>query len=281
MLALHYGRAMLIPVIWVPIAASAQPAFTLPPPPFALPLLPSLSGDWTVMLGVGGQMEPDFEGAKRYTLNPVPIFSIHRAGSPDRFRSPFDSSGLTLFDFDGFHAGPVGKFVAARTASSYTELNGLGDVKAAFQLGGFVEYFPADWLRARAEIRQGIGGETGLTADLSSDVIVPLSQQWTISGGPRFTLETTAAAAPYFSITPVQAMASGLPTFNAKGGPHSAGAGTQVRYQFNPQWEAHSYVEYSHLLGDAASSPLVKLRGSPNQATVGIGVSYSFDVRVR
>jgi MipA family protein len=281
MLALRYGHAVLIVVIWAPIAASAQPAFTLPPPPSTLPLLPSLSGDWTVMVGVGGQMQPDFEGSKRYTPSPVPIFSIHRAGSPDRFRSPLDNAGLTLFDFGGFHAGPVGKFVGARTATTYPELNGLGDVKPAFQLGGFLEYFPVDWLRARAEIRQGIGGEKGLTTDLSSDLVVPLSQQWTISGGPRFTLDTTAATAPYFSITPLQTLNSGLPTFNAKGGAHSTGAGTQVRYQINPQWEAHSYVEYSRLLGDAALSPLVTLRGSPNQAIAGVGVSYSFDVRVR
>ncbi|MBO0755766.1 MAG: MipA/OmpV family protein, partial [Bradyrhizobiaceae bacterium] len=233
------------------------------------------------MVGVGGEMQPDFEGAKRYSLHPIPIFSIHPAGSPDQFRSPFDNAGLTLLDFGGFHAGPVGKFVRARTASTRTELGGLGDVKAAFQLGGFLEYFPLDWLRTRAEIRQGIGGETGLTADLSSDLVVPLSQQWTISGGPRFTLETAAANAPYFSVIPVQAMNSGLPAFNAKGGPHAVGAGTQVRYQFNRQWEAHSYVEYSRLLGDAASSPLVTLRGSPNQAIAGVGVSYSFDVRVR
>jgi outer membrane protein len=281
MLGLLYGRAVVIAVISAPIAASAQPAFTLPPPPSTLPLLPSLSGDWTVMLGIGGQMQPDFEGAKRYTPSPVPIFSIHRAGSPDQFRSPFDNAGLTLFDFGAFHAGPVGKFVEARTAANYTELNGLGDVKAALQLGGFLEYFPVDWLRTRAEIRQGIGGETGLTADLSSDLVVPLTEQWTISGGPRFTLETTAATAPYFSVSPVQAMNSGLPAFNARGGLNSAGAGAQVRYQFNPQWEAHSYVEYSRLLGDAALSPLVKLRGSPNQLIVGIGASYSFDLRVR
>jgi outer membrane protein len=280
MLGLHFGRAMLTAAIWVPVAASAQPVFTLPPPPIS-PAFLSPSGDWTVMLGVAGQMQPDFDGAKHYTLNPVPIFSIHRAGSPDRWRSPLDSSGLTIFDFDGFHAGAAFKSVNKRTASSYAELNGLGDVKRTYQLGGFVEYFPVDWFRARAEIRQGIGGETGLTADLSSDVIVPLSQQWMISGGPRFTLETTAATAPFFSITPVQSMASGLPTFNASGGPHSVGAGTQLHYRFNPQWEAHSYVEYSRLLGDAAASPLVKQRGSPDQATVGIGVSYSFDVRVR
>ena len=52
------------------------------------------------------------------------------------------------------------------------------------------------------------------------------------------------------------------------------------RYQITPRWEAHYYVEYDRLLGGAAASPLVQLRGSPNQVTVGLGASYSFDVRV-
>jgi MipA family protein len=43
----------------------------------------------------------------------------------------------------------------------------------------------------------------------------------------------------------------------------------------------HAYVEYERLLGDAAKSPLVTLRGSPNQTTVGIGASYAFDFKIR
>jgi MipA family protein len=281
MLHLRRGVAALVALLACPFAALAQPAFTLPAPPFTLPFLPSPSHDWTVTLGVEGQLQPDFEGAKHDLLSPVPIFSIHGAGSPERFRSPRDSAGITLLDYEGFLAGPVFKYVPARTASKYSELNGLGDVKAAYEFGGFVEYFPTEWFRARAELRQGFGGQGGFTADLSGDVIVPLSQQWTISGGPRLTIENTPALSPYFSVDAMQALASGLPTYNAKGGFHSTGAGAQLRYQFNPQWEAHSYLEYERLLGSAASSPLVQQRGSPNQVTVGLGVSYSFDVRVR
>ena len=32
---------------------------------------------------------------------------------------------------------------------------------------------------------------------------------------------------------------------------------------------------------DAAASPLVRLLGSRDQTTVGVGVSYSFDVKIR
>jgi outer membrane protein len=264
-----------------PDPASAQTAFTLPAPPFELPLLPSVSGNWTVMVGVGGDYKPDFEGAKRSMFSPVPIFSIRRAGSTEQFRGPRDSASIALIDFGNLRAGPAGKFVSSRKASNYSELNGLGDVKTTVELGGFVEYYPVDWFRTRGELRQGIGGHHGVVADLSADVIVPVMQRLTLSVGPRFTWESTSATAPYFGIDAVQAIASGLPAFNAKGGAHSVGAGAQVSYRINPQWEAHAYVEYERLLGDAANSPLVTLRGSPNQTTVGIGASYAFDFKIR
>jgi MipA family protein len=261
--------------------ASAQTAFTLPAPPFELPLLPPVSGNWTVMIGAEGQYRPDFAGANHSLFSPVPIFSIRRAGSVDQFRSPRDNASIALIDFGGLRAGPAGKFVPSRKASSYSELNGLGDVKSAFELGGFIEYFPVDRFRVRNETRNGFGGHQGVVSDFSADFIVPVTRAITVSAGPRFTWESTNAVSPYFSVDTVQAMASGLPVFDAKGGAHSAGAGAQVQYRITPQWEVHSYVEYERLLGDAANSPLVTARGSANQTTVGIGASYSFDVRIQ
>lgn len=262
-------------------SASAQTVFTLPAPPFELPMVPSVSGNWTVMVGVGGEYKPDFEGAKRSMFSPVPIFAIRRAGTTEQFRGPRDSASIALIDFDDLRAGPAAKFVSSRKASSYSELNGLGDVGTTVELGGFVEYYPVDWFRTRGELHQGIGGHHGFVAELSADFIVPVIQRLTLSAGPRFTWESTKAIAPYFGIDAAQALATGLPAFDAKGGAHSYGAGAQVSYRINPQWEVHAYVEYERLLGDAANSPLVTLRGSPNQTTVGIGASYSFDFKIR
>jgi MipA family protein len=261
--------------------ASAQTAFTLPAPPFELPLLPPVSGNWTVMIGAEGQFRPDFEGANRSLFSPIPIFSIRRAGSVDQFRSPRDNASVALIDFGDLRAGPAGKFVSSRKASNYSELNGLGDVKTAFELGGFIEYFPVDWFRVRNETREGFAGHQGVVSDFSADFIVPVTRAITVSAGPRFTWESTKAVSPYFSIDAVQAMATGLSVFDAKGGAHSAGAGAQVKYRINRQWEVHSYVEYDRLLGDAAKSPLVAARGSVNQTTVGIGASYSFDFKIQ
>lgn len=268
-------------MVAIPHAASAQTAFTLPAPPFELPVLPSVSGTWTAMVGVGGEYKPDYEGSKKSMFSPVPIFTIRRAGSADAFRGPRDSASIALIDFGDLRAGPAAKFVSARKSYNYHELNGLGDVKAAVELGGFVEYYPVDWFRVRTEVRQGVGGHHGTVADFSADFIVPVIARLTISAGPRFTWESTQATSPYFGIDAVQAAATGLSIFDAKGGAHSAGVGGQVKYRINPQWEVHTYVEYERLLGDAAKSPLVVARGSVNQTTVGLGASYAFDFRIR
>lgn len=279
--ALRSALAVLGIMVSLPMAASAQTAFTLPAPPFDLPFLPTLSGTWTATIGAEGAYKPDFEGASASMLSPVPIIYVRRAGSADNFRSPRDNASIALIDFGDLRAGPAAKFVSARNQSSNSALYGLGDVNAAFELGGFIEYFPVDWFRLRNEIRAGLGGHHGVVSDFSADFIVPVTRALTISAGPRFTWESTAATSPYFSINEAQAMASGLSVFDAKGGAHSAGVGAQVKYRINPQWEVHSYVEYERLLGDAAKSPLVTVRGSANQTTVGIGASYSFDFKIR
>ena len=261
--------------------AAAQTAFTLPAPPFDLPVLPSLSGSWTATVGIGGEYRPDFQGSKNWMLIPIPIFSVRRAGSMGGFRGPRDGASIALIDFGDLRVGPAAKFVAARNSKDHSELSGLGDVKAAFELGGFVEYYAVDWLRLRGELRQGMGGHRGAVADVSADFIVPLIDRLTISAGPRFTWKSTKAVAPYFGVDAVQSLASGLPVFEAKGGAHSVGFGSQVTYRINPQWEVRAYVEYDKLLGAAADSPLVTRRGSSNQTTVGLGASYSFDFKIR
>jgi len=77
----------------------------------------------------------------------------------------------------------------------------------------------------------------------------------------------------------VQSVNSGLPVYNAGGGFYSWGAGAQARYQWNPTWATYVFVEYERLIGGAGDSPIVTLRGSRDQWQVGLGVTYSFDMR--
>jgi outer membrane protein len=156
----------------------------------------------------------------------------------------------------------------------------LGDVNWAIEVGIFAEYWATDWFRTRVELRRGFIGQNGYIADLSSDFVAPLGNQWSVSGGPRLRLATAAALQPYFGVDATQSVASGLPIFTPKTGLESVGAGGQVKYQWNSKWASRIYVEYQRLVGDAGDSPIVTQRGSPNQVTAGVGLSYSFDFKL-
>ncbi len=258
---------------------SAAIAADLPAATPAQPITsPSHAELWTVTIGVEGRVLPRFDGATSYTVAPIPLFGIRPAGTPAPFDATRDGFGFSIIDIGRFQAGPAFKVDLPRREGSDGDLRGLGNVDWTLEAGAFAQYWVAQWLRARAELRQGIGGETGLTAELTADVVVPLTSQLTMSGGPRMTLEGNAATSPYFSITPTQSIHSGMPVYDAHGGMHSFGAGAKVRYAWSPQWTTHVFVEYERLSGDAANSPLVTLHGSRDQVQTGIGLAYSFDM---
>ena len=267
------GRISLPAVMAVFVFGSAQAQGLLD-------RLPSIPGAWTVTIGAQAKVAPVYEGADKFDVTPLPVFGLRRAGKTARFRAPLDGPAISLIEAGGFHFGPTGKFRKARKADDSDQLRGLGDVDWTVEVGAFAEFWPSDWFRTRAEIRRGFGGHEGIVADLSADAVIPFNERWTLSGGPRASFADTKATVPYFGIDATQSLLSGLPAFNAKGGMHSVGAGLQAIYQWTPQWEVRSYVEYSHLMGDAASSPLVATRGSRDQLTFGVGVSYSFDIKL-
>jgi len=269
------------------IAAAADLPAQAPPPTAPAVYVPP-APDWIVTIGLEGRIIPAWPGAadKKLGWSALPLFSIRKEGTPPDFFGPRDSFGFNIINVGGvFQLGPALQFINQRKASDYAELNGLSDVDYAAQLGVFANFWPAPWLRLRGEVRQGIGGETGVTGDVFLDAVVPIGQ-WTLSAGPRMTLQTTAATSPYFSITQAQAVTATaaqpnlapLSAYHAGGGFYSYGAGTQVQYTFNQTWAVHAFVEYQRLTDSAADSPLVTQRGSPNQLMYGLGATYSFNM---
>lgn len=238
----------------------------------------SRSPDWTLTLGVEGRVLPQFDGSRNSVLRPLPVFRLRRSGTPEQFRSPRDGAGATLIDTPRVKFGPAIKVKLPRKETDDGALGGLGDIGWTVEAGGFAEVWPLEWLRGRVELRQGFGGHEGLVGDLSADLVVPLTDRLTVSGGPRLSAANAAAISPYYSITTAQSAASGLPVYSAGSGLKSWGAGMQFSYRLAPRWRSYWFFEYEQLAGDAAKSPLVTQRGSLNQIQVGIGVTRSFDI---
>src|SRR3974390_1906351 len=143
-------------------------AADLPAPmPAAAPAAPAVP-DWIVTIGGEVRIGPKWAGARDVTFGVLggPLFSVRKVGTPPEYFGPRDSFGFTILDLGQIKIGPAVQIAWPRRASRDTALNGLGDVDFAVQAGAFAEYWPLQWLRLRSEVRQGIGGETGLTGDV-------------------------------------------------------------------------------------------------------------------
>jgi len=244
----------------------------------AVAAAPVAMADWTITLGAEARVLPSYEGSDRAMLQAIPLIDIRRAGTPRRFQSPRDGASIGILESGAFRLGPTAKLQFPRRERDDSDLIGLGNVGWTLEAGGFAEYWPAQWLRSRIEVRQGFGGHHGVVSDISADVVMKASPQLTLSGGPRLALASATALNPYFGITAAQAAASGLAAYSPSGGLRAYGLGAQARYEWTPRWASHFFVEYDRLTGAAANSPLVTLRGNRNQVQVGIGTTYSFDV---
>jgi len=272
-------RALAGLLLLAALPAASHAADLTPVSPSAAPPAANPSKtEWTVEFGFEVRTLPHYQGSSVYGVYPYPLLDVRPAGTPPRFHAPRDGIGYALYDTEKIKAGPVVQVELGRHVKHNPSLAGLGNIGATAEVGGFVDYWPVPWLRARVELRQGFGGHHGIVSDETVDLVVPVGPQWTLSGGPRMTVASHEANAPYFDVNLPQSAASGLPIYDSGSGIRSLGAGGQARYQWNRRWASHGFVEYSRLVGGVGSSPVVTDRGAPDQGMIGFGTTYSFDV---
>lgn len=237
---------------------------------------------WSVTLGGGALYAPTYEGDDRSRLSLLP--SIEVAYGDDFFASVQNGVGYRVINTKALRAGPIaqiafsrdedGQQVFAISGDDTGDLRGLGDVDARFEVGGFVEY-DLGGLTLRAEARQAVSGHQGWVADLGASwsgrsLLSGRPLLWSV--GPRARLVGDEYSEAYFGVTPVQSGASGLPAYESGGGLHAYGLGAALVAPLSRDGRsALVFVAgYDMLTGDAGDSPLVQLRGSQDQASLGL-----------
>jgi outer membrane scaffolding protein for murein synthesis (MipA/OmpV family) len=240
---------------------------------------PAVSDLYIVTLNANLKVEPRFPGSDRFTLLGYPSISLRRAGEPQRFTAPDDGLSFSFLESQFLRFGVVGRYESGRYfGDDRKNLFGLREVKWSVEPGAFVEAWPVEWLRARAEVRYGLHGYEGVVGNLGLDVVQRFGR-FTVSLGPRLAFGDTAFTSAFFSVTPFEAALNGRVTpFRAKGGGTSAGVLGALTYQWSEQWATTLYAGFDRLVGDAGDSPITRRLGSRDQFTVGARLSYSFAI---
>lgn len=239
---------------------------------------PALPPDaWQVQVGGGALVTPEFKGSRDHRTRVLPYVSVRYS---DLFSASVqDGAALNLYRAGGFTLGPAARFRFGQDEEDSSALRGLGDVDPSFEPGIFVNYRRGA-LSARLSVGQDtIGGHGGGVAELSGALTVPVARTPVgpilLSAGPRVSLVTSKVNRAFFGVDPVQSAASALPVYNPSGGLQEIGMNMTVIYPLNRRLSVVGFLGYGRLLGDAADSPLVRERGSPNEVSGGVFMAYS------
>lgn len=276
--------AALIFTASLPSAASAQGE---PPAAQAQGGRPAGPPANSLTIGIGAGVSNRYIGSEDFAPQPFPSieyrFDGGRAIRTSQFGFEVDVTRSRAMDF-----GPIVRINTGRNdfqSANDPAIEALGIVSATVELGGFVamsaplsfsDQGPPDLLvSARASIVQATGGHDGMLIDASIGLVKP-GRKWTFVTSVSATYASGSVQDAFFSINAAGSAASGLNVFDANAGMRDVGLTGVVSYRFAPKWSVTSVINYARLIGDAANSPIVAERGSPNQALFGLNVAYTF-----
>jgi outer membrane protein len=237
----------------------------------------------------GGAIMPDYEGSNDYHLIPAAAVRGKVNGIS------FVTRGLYLYvdlvngsgkvDFD---VGPIAGVRLNRTGKIKDDVvNLLPDRKTAVEVGGFAGVSfkgltnPYDSLGVRLDVVKDVASAHQSTIfSPNLDFSTPLSPTFYVDAMVSADFVSNRFADYYFSVSPAEAVLSGLPAFNAGGGMKNWKAGLLANYSLSGDLRhglsLFGMGYYSRLVGDFKRSPIVSTRGSANQWIGAIGLAYSF-----
>jgi MipA family protein len=244
----------------------------------------------TVTIGAGAAYIPDYEGSDDYRIIPAAAIRGRVSGINFFTRATYlyvdvvpRGSGNLEFD-----AGPIAGVRLNRTGKIKDDfVDALPDRKKAFEIGGFagVTYHgltnPYDALSFRLDVVKDVGNAHESTIFTPTiDFGTPLSRRTYVGASLSAEWAGGGYADYYYSITPADALASGLAPFDADGGFKNWRLGLLVNQSITGDLthglSLFGTGSYSHLSGDFKDSPIVDDRGSASQWLAAVGLAYTF-----
>ena len=230
-------------------------------------------------IGVGPEYRPDYFGSNDYEWVADPEVYV-------KFRNfvflDNDGADLALVGFSGFSFGPSLRVTNDRDESDNVALTGLGDIDHTLELGGFAATKFLDSFLFRFKIRKGVtGGHRGLVVDAAGTALLFRYGPISTSVSANATWVGERYADTYFSITPEQSLASGLPVYDAPRGMRDIGGSFNAYVNIGKRWSLNPYVRYSYIFDDFAETPIIAQFGNRNQYRAGFHLMREFNLQWR
>jgi outer membrane scaffolding protein for murein synthesis (MipA/OmpV family) len=267
---------------------AAAPALAQPTGDAGLPDPNDRSDTFTIALG--GAYVPDYEGSDDSEFTPFAAVRGRVGGMSFFSRGTYLYLDLLARPESGidFDVGPIVGFRRERTGKDKDDfVNDLPERDTAIELGGFAGVTfhgltnPYDALSFRLDVVSDVGGahkSTVFTPNI--DFGTPLSRRTYFGASLSADFVSSRYADYYYSVSPAEGLAAGLPAYDADGGMKnwklSALINQSITGDLTHGFSVFAAGSYSHLLGDIADSPIVDDRGSTSQWQAALGLAYTF-----
>ncbi|AKM06249.1 MipA/OmpV family protein [Pelagerythrobacter marensis] len=248
------------------------------------------SGDW-ITVGAGAVYSTSYDGSDDYVVFPIPMIMgkvgpvsiAPRAGGValDFIENPDRGVGIDLGLVVGLNSNRASK-IEDPVVKAAGELDRAVEIgpSAGLSFPGVLN--PYDRLSVGVDARWDVAGaHEGMVMSPSVSYFTPLSR------GMISVLSLSAEygdddyADYYYSVSPAQSAASGLPLYQADSGFNKAGATMLLGVDLdgnlaNGGLAVYGLGGYSRMLGDAKRTPYTSVRGDADQWFAALGVGYTF-----
>jgi outer membrane scaffolding protein for murein synthesis (MipA/OmpV family) len=225
-------------------------------------------------IGVGPEYSPDYFGSDDYEISADPAAYV-------RFKNfvflDDDGADFGIIGFSNFRFGPTLRIAGRRDEDENAALTGLGDVGTTFEFGGFAGATFVDRYSVKAKVRHGIEtGHRGLVIDANATALLFRFGPVSTSVSAQTTWIGNDYADAYFSVTPAQSAASGLPVYDAERGFRDIGGSFNAYLNIGRRWSLNPYVSYKYIFDGIADTPIIDQFGDRQQFAVGFHVMREF-----
>ncbi|MEM7701423.1 MAG: MipA/OmpV family protein [Pseudomonadota bacterium] len=251
--------------------------------------------DTWATIGIGAGLVPSYGGSDDYIFFPLPLVAGRVGGigiSPNGpgfaldLASPAPAFGAQKTRFFGGPAFRVRNDRAQQIQDDVVEL--AEDLDWAVEVGAqagvsFPGVFnPLDTVTLTTQVRWDIAGA-------HDGMLIEPSVGYTRPFGPGVRFQTNLGlqfaddsfADYYYTVTPAQSAATGLPLFTADGGLNNISSTTTLAFDLdgnglNGGLSVFTVLGYTRFVGDAADTPFTSIRGDADNFIVGAGIAYTF-----
>lgn len=243
-------------------------------------------------VGAGVIYGPSYDGSDDYVASVVPVVQGNLKGIAITPR-PGGVALDVIPDGDdaqiGFSFGPVATLSSNRASQIEDPVvRAAGKLDTAIELGanaGMTFYkllHGYDSLTVSADVKWDVAGaHSGNVITPTISYFTPLSRAALVTVSASLKHVDDDYARYYYSVSPEQSAASGLPLYAAKCGWESWSLGAFAGYDLNGNALDGGFAvffigAYSRLMNDAKATPYTSQRGDADQWTGAIGLGYTF-----